>query len=71
MLEIEVDDDGAGFDLARLPADSEHDGLDNMRQRMREIGGTCAIETSPGRGTRVRFQLPWPAESTPGAPSHA
>jgi signal transduction histidine kinase len=71
MLEIEVDDDGAGFDLTRLPADAEHDGLENMRQRMREIGGTCSIETSRGRGTRVRFQLPWPAEPTPGAPPHA
>lgn len=71
MLEIDVDDDGAGFDLARPPADPEHDGLDNMRQRMREIGGTCAIETAPGRGTRVRLELPWPPESTPGAPAHA
>jgi signal transduction histidine kinase len=71
MLEIDVDDDGAGFDLARPPADAEHDGLDNMRQRMEEIGGTCSIETAPGRGTRVRLQLPWFAEPTPGAPTHA
>jgi hypothetical protein len=71
MLEIDVDDDGTGFDLARPTADAEHDGLDNMRQRMSEIGGTCAIETAPGRGTRVRFRLPWLTEPNPGALAHA
>jgi len=71
MLAIDIDDDGVGFDLARPPAAAEHDGLDNMRERMREIGGTCSIETAHGRGTRVRFRLPWPALQTPGAPPHA
>ncbi len=49
-LAIAVRDDGIGFD----PAQAERgNGLGNMRRRLEEIGGTFAIESSPGRGTVV------------------
>jgi signal transduction histidine kinase len=29
-----------------------------MRQRLREIGGSCEIQSQPGQGTQVTFLLP-------------
>lgn len=59
-LEIEVRDDGRGFDLEGVASSDllDHDGLENMRQRMVEIGGTCAVDAGVGTGTRVRFRVP-------------
>jgi signal transduction histidine kinase len=57
VLTLEIQDDGIGFDPARdHAADGTHDGLLNMHLRMREIGGTCVIDSSPGQGTRVLLQ---------------
>ncbi len=53
---MEISDNGTGFDPSANPAsDGLHDGLRNMSLRMEEIGGTCAIESAPGQGTRVRL----------------
>jgi signal transduction histidine kinase/ligand-binding sensor domain-containing protein len=57
-LRFTVEDDGCGFDSA--PEDALADGLRNMRQRLAEIGGECRLESRPGAGTKVTFQLPWP-----------
>lgn len=65
MLSITVEDDGVGFDCSQSPADTEQNGLVNMQQRMREIGGTCMIDSAAGRGTRVVFALPWPPAALP------
>ena len=54
-LAISVHDDGRGFDADRPPAGPGHDGLANMRLRMEEIGGSCTIDSLPGKGTTVRF----------------
>lgn len=32
-------------------------GLSNMRRRLEEIGGSCAVTTAVGQGTEVTFQL--------------
>jgi len=32
--------------------------LQNMRQRLDEIGGRCQIESHVGKGTRITFELP-------------
>jgi signal transduction histidine kinase len=69
--ELEVTDDGAGFDvratLERAERRSEKGGgmgLLALRERVRELGGTLRFESEPGRGTHVRVSLP-PADSTP------
>lgn len=54
---LEVRDDGAGFDTTR-PVGQEHMGLRNMRSRAEELGGSMDIESSPGKGTRLRFRFP-------------
>jgi signal transduction histidine kinase len=55
-LTIIFADDGRG--LGPVVADIDHSGLDNMRERLAECGGTCIIESPPAGGVRVIFQLP-------------
>ncbi|HXF37909.1 MAG TPA: PAS domain S-box protein [Actinomycetota bacterium] len=58
-LRGEVRDDGAGFDPSSVPGHHEgHLGLVSMRERAELFGGTCEVESAPGRGTLVRFCLP-------------
>ncbi|MEO3800967.1 sensor histidine kinase [Nonomuraea sp. B1E8] len=52
---LDVRDDGAGFD-PQTPADGF--GLDGMRQRVRGVGGTLAVESEPGQGTAVAVSVP-------------
>jgi PAS domain S-box-containing protein len=57
----EVTDDGRGFDLEQATDREQmafHQGLDAMTERVRMAGGLISIESEPGRGTRVRFELP-------------
>ncbi|MEW5990328.1 MAG: histidine kinase [Chloroflexota bacterium] len=54
MLQVEIEDDGTG-----LPATPKLGiGLVSMRERAAEVGGTCTVESVPGRGTRVLARLP-------------
>jgi PAS domain S-box-containing protein len=53
-----VADNGAGFDVERASHDRMHLGLASMRERAALFGGWCRIESSPGAGTTVRFDLP-------------
>jgi two-component system NarL family sensor kinase len=53
-LQLEITDDGVG-----LPAEPRAGvGLLSMRERAAELGGSCVIETEPGRGMRVLVKLP-------------
>jgi signal transduction histidine kinase/ligand-binding sensor domain-containing protein len=61
QLKFSVADDGCGFILETCQPGA--DGLENMRQRLASIGGRSEIESVPGRGTKVIFQLPLPLES--------
>ncbi len=58
-LELTVKDDGRGFDPTGAPGVAEgHLGLTVMRERARSYGGDCAVESAPGKGTRVRLWVP-------------
>lgn len=58
-IEVEVRDDGSGFDPAAMPrAGLPRFGLAIMRERAESIGGSMKLDTSPGAGTRVRVALP-------------
>lgn len=60
-IELDVSDDGVGFDLARTAGAARSGrgfGLPAARARMREGGGDLVINSRPGRGTRVRATLP-------------
>jgi signal transduction histidine kinase len=54
-VRLEVSDDGAGFDPARV---SGGYGLRGMRARVAEAGGTLTVRSEPGAGTRVTAQVP-------------
>ena len=64
-LELEVRDDGKGFDQ-HLENGNGHYGLLGMRERARLTGGELKVESHPGRGTTVRFVTSnTPDEGTP------
>jgi signal transduction histidine kinase len=54
-VEIEVTDDGAGFDP---DAAGSGRGLVGMRERVAMLGGTIAVGSRPGEGTTVTATLP-------------
>lgn len=55
-IRLEVEDDGRGFDdRTRRPAGL---GLLGAAERAAALGGTLAIDSAPGRGTRLSVELP-------------
>jgi signal transduction histidine kinase len=53
---IRVADQGRGFEPERLRGASS--GLAGMRERALLLGGSLAVESAPGQGTRVVAELP-------------
>ncbi len=58
QLTVVLADNGRGFDLSERRAGA--DGLANMVERLKSLGGACDITSSPQKGTTVRFQAPLP-----------
>lgn len=56
-VELTVLDNGTGFDTASLPGAAGF-GLENMRRRLDELGGSLDIESEPGKGTLLRARTP-------------
>jgi signal transduction histidine kinase len=52
---LQVTDDGRGFDPGQR---SSGFGLDGMRARVTQVGGTLIVRTVPGAGTTIRVDLP-------------
>jgi signal transduction histidine kinase len=61
-LQLEVSDDGAGFDEAQKNTGDGRSGhgMRNMRERAVATGGDISIESAPGSGTTIRAA--WPRE---------
>ncbi|HVY41221.1 MAG TPA: sensor histidine kinase [Polyangia bacterium] len=58
-ISLTISDDGRGFDPATLAALSAgHLGIVAMQERVRARGGSFAIASTPGAGTRVQVDLP-------------
>lgn len=58
-LQVTIQDDGTGFDPALAGAgEGRHFGLQSMRERAQEAGGTVEIASAPGKGTRVIVAVP-------------
>jgi signal transduction histidine kinase len=55
-FEVCIRDNGKGF----APSESlpEQDGLRNMQQRLRSVGGECEVASQPGSGTTVTLRFP-------------
>lgn len=54
-MHIAVEDTGCGFAVEQRGAEGTQEGLQNMRQRMEEIGGQFLLTSRCGNGTRVEF----------------
>jgi signal transduction histidine kinase len=61
-----ITDDGPGFDPAIAPTGS---GLRNMSDRLAALGGSCQVDSAPGRGTMIagRVRLGAPIAGNAGA----
>ena len=57
-LNVEVSDNGHGFDPKNHHAGD--DGIANMKERLKSLGGQCDITSSTKDGTTVRFRAPLP-----------
>ncbi|MFQ5793389.1 MAG: sensor histidine kinase, partial [Acidobacteriota bacterium] len=56
-----VEDDGGGFDVEAVTSTEDGTarlGLAGMTERATLLGGKAAIESEPGRGTRVSVEVP-------------
>jgi signal transduction histidine kinase len=62
QIELEIRDDGRGFD----PANSfpGHLGLRTMRERVMRLGGSLEIESAPREGTHLHVHVPVLIEGT-------
>ncbi|MFE9785057.1 sensor histidine kinase [Nocardia salmonicida] len=60
QIVLDVADDGRGFDPdARAdPARHRGHGLPAIRARVRQLGGTCIVESAPGDGTVLSAAVP-------------
>ena len=59
-LRLTVVDDGKGID----PSTPKGFGLTTMTERVKSLGGTCAIESAQGKGTTIRIEIPVQREKT-------
>ena len=58
-VSLEVADKGVGFDIAAAPAtESGHFGLAGIRERARILKAEVMLESTPGKGTSVRIDVP-------------
>jgi signal transduction histidine kinase len=56
-LRLVIGDNGRGFDSARARERRQH-GLTNLQSRAAAMGGSLAIDSEPGVGTRLEATLP-------------
>ena len=63
LVQLELRDDGAGFDPTTLPQQPGHYGLLGLRERARLLAGDLEIQSAPGAGTRICFSFPLHPES--------
>lgn len=57
-LQLEVEDDGCGFDSTIIDSQDGHYGLMGMRERIQKLGGKFVLTSAPGGGTRVIVKIP-------------
>ena len=57
LVTLRVEDDGHGFDPEEAATRSRRLGLTSMRERAEALGGTLALDSSPGRGTTIDVEV--------------
>lgn len=59
-LQLQIDDNGAGFDFDGLRAEQKGMGLQNIQKRAGIIDAEVIIRSQPGEGTRINILIPYP-----------
>jgi signal transduction histidine kinase len=54
VVQLEITDDGVGFDTAAVNSGY---GLRGMNDRLQQAGGTVRVRSAPGAGTAVRAEV--------------
>ncbi len=54
-VDLEISDNGCGFDMQKKPNGM---GLRSIRERVESVGGAFVIASEPGRGTELSIQVP-------------
>jgi signal transduction histidine kinase len=60
-LDVQIEDQGRGFDAQEALHNPATSGLSGMRERTRLLGGDLQIDSEPGRGSFLTVYLPLPA----------
>jgi signal transduction histidine kinase len=61
-IRLQIKDDGRGFEPDVVSQKERQTwGLQIMRERIESIGGKVLIESKPGQGTRVIFEIERPS----------
>jgi signal transduction histidine kinase len=55
---MEIEDNGRGISKQKTKTKTRGLGLVSMRERVEYMGGTFHIQSSPGKGTKVRVRIP-------------
>jgi signal transduction histidine kinase len=56
-LLVQVEDDGIGFDASSIDKHVTF-GFFSIRERLKYLGGSLEIDTTPGKGTRIAISSP-------------
>jgi signal transduction histidine kinase len=65
VLRLNVEDDGVGFQVEEALARRDSFGLAGIRERVALLGGRFDIRSSPGKGTKIKIELPIPKPEKP------
>jgi signal transduction histidine kinase len=57
MIELNIADDGAGFELESVQKQGGM-GLNNMQARAKPLGGILTIQSQPSEGTQIILDVP-------------
>jgi signal transduction histidine kinase len=57
-LEVEVEDQGRGFEPSGASRARQGIGLFSIQERVRAMGGHFEVDSAPGRGTLIRMTIP-------------
>lgn len=57
-MQINYCDDGKGFDSDKVLSQSKSNGFYNIQTRLKSVGGTMNIESKPGLGVKIMFNIP-------------
>lgn len=58
FINLEVSDNGKGFEIENITPKSVGLGLTGMKERVRILHGIFNINSEPGKGTRIRIEIP-------------